>query len=159
MPLFKITWKLATSLALYSGEYIVIADDSDHAIDRAKIAIGPEARAAQIGVEEIGTWFVELKRNETLVDADVYAPLPGGSTGELFAFELAARANVIASTEKKAFDRMAQAIRAGQSDGKYCTLFKAAVLEREPIDGMSRRDRHALHTNFIRVSGGGVNPR
>lgn len=160
MPIFKVSWKLATEIALYSGEYIVVGDDSEHALERAKTAIGPEASASNFSVEELGSTIYELKRRESLVGCEVYSPTPDSAMGrDLFAFEIAARANVIASTEKVAFERMCSAIKSGGADGKYCTLLKTAVLEREGIYGMSRAERNALNKSFIRVQGGGVNPR
>lgn len=160
MPLYKVKWNIATELALFSGEYIAFADDSDHAIDRVKSDIGKEGGAANFSVEEVGDTVFQTRRNEKLVEAEVYSPLPSSSVGrELFAFEVAARANVIASSEKVAFERFANSIKAGEADGKYCTFFRRAVLEREQIYEMSRAERHALSKGFIRVSGGGVNPR
>jgi hypothetical protein len=158
MTLFKVEWRLATTLAVYGGTYIVHGDDDDHAMQIVRCEIGPEGQAANLSVERVGGRTFQIKRSEKLLEAEQYAPTPVSYSRDLYAWEIAARANVVASSEKIAFTRLSKAIQAG-ADGKYCTLLKTAVLEKESMSKMSREERHSLSKSFIRVSGGGVNPR
>lgn len=159
MPLFKTIWNLATDEALYKGAFIVVADDAEHAIERGKVALGKEGDAANWRVEGCEGQCYELGRNTIPSDTSASKPLPSLGSPELFAFELAARANVVAASEEIAFQRFAQSVRNRESDGKYCKLLKTAILEKESMEGMSAFERNTLAKSFQRVQGGGVSPR
>lgn len=160
MPLYYVEWKLATEVAVFSGKFVAAADDDAHAIERCKSALGKEGALAAFSVSRAGDVVAEVARHERIVGWEPSAPVPGESAGgQVFAFEIGARANVIASTEKTAMAKFAAAIRNGSADGRGCTLLKVAVLDREAITRMSQTERNALSTSFRKVSGGGVNPR
>ncbi len=158
--LFLAEWKLATELVVFGGKLVVNADDSDHAIDRTRDFLGKEGQVANISISEVGSTVYEMSRTEKIGNAEYSAAMPRlGGSGDLFVFELAARANVVASSEKMAWARFAKCARSGKSDGKYCKLFRGAVLEKEPMTQMSAYEKHLLNTQFQRVQGGAVSPR
>lgn len=159
MPLFKTVWNLPTDEALYKGAFLVVADDAVHAIERSKDALGKEGDAATWKVEVFESNVYEIGRNTIPSDTNPSKPLPSLGNPELFAFELAARANIVAATEEIAFQRFAQSIKKRESDGRYCKLLKTAILEKESMDGMSSFERNTLAKSFQRVQGGGVSPR
>ena len=159
MPLYKTVWNLATDEALYKGAFMVVGDDAEHAIQRSKDMLGPEGDAAAWRVEGVEGQCYELGRNTIPSNPDPSRPLPSMGKRELFAFELAARANIIADSEETAFKRFGQNVSRRESDGKQCKLLRTVVLERESVDKMSRFEMHEIEKNFHQVRGGGVSPR
>lgn len=160
MPLHLVEWKLATEAVVFSGKLIVLADDDAHAIERGKSFLGKEGSVANFSVQRVGEKIYEMTRNERVSDYIPSQPVPGENMGgPLFAFEIGARANVVASCEKVARTRLANAIKAGKSDGKYCSLLRVAVLDKEQLSRMSEGERNSLSKTFRKIQGGGVNPR
>lgn len=160
MPLYFVEWKLATEAAVFSGKFVAAADDDAHAIERCKSALGREGSLANFSVSRAGDVVAEVARSEKVADWVSSACIPGeGSSTQMYAFEVGARANVIASNEKAAMAKFSHAIRNGVSDGKTCTLLKVAVLDREAISRMSASERNLLSVSFRKVAGGSVSPR
>jgi len=159
MPLFKTIWNLATDEAVYKGAFAVVGDDAMHAIERSKALLGPEGDAANWRVEDVESQCYEIGRNTIPADTSAAKPMPNMGPRELFVFEVAARANIVAATEEVAFSRFGKVVSKRESDGRYCKLLRTAVLDKEEMDHLSGFERHAIEKSFRSVQGGGASPR
>ena len=152
--LYRTAWNIVADGTLFKGAFVVLATDDADAILRTKAALGREGNAASVTVKASGEGAIELGRSEYPSDGagesvpHVAAP-PEFNSRERFAFELAARANVIAEDEDQAFRKLAHALQG--KDAMAVKYLRKAVIDSEPYDNLSSYERHLMEKQFRSV--------
>jgi hypothetical protein len=156
--LYRVAWAIVADGTLFKGDYCVIADDEAHAIERTKEAMGQEGNAATFVIKSAAERVLELKRAEYPSDAKgetpawiAEAPKPTFSVAR-FVYDVAARANVIASSEQDAVSKLGHALTG--KDVPAVKFMRTKAVDPEPMDALSNYEKHMLEKQFrsVRVS-------
>lgn len=151
--IFKVAWSIVADGTLFKGAFAVLADDEQHAIERAKSALGREASAANFTLKGAGEYALELGRSEypctDTPKMPSVSPSSLGFSSERFVFDVAARANVIAADEDAALKRFGHAI-SGKTVGSVKFL-NTKVTNPEPVDAMSSFEKHLLEKQYRQI--------
>lgn len=157
--IFKVAWSIVADGTLFKGAYVVIADDEVHAIERAKEELGRESSAASFVVKASGERALELGRSEyPSDDASSFRPnevLESRVTTpflprERFVFDIAARANVIASDKQDAQKKLGHAL-AGKDVSSVKFLNVKTCDDPEPLSGMSAYEKMLIEKQYRSV--------
>jgi hypothetical protein len=153
--IFKVVWSIVADGTLFKGAYAILADDESHAIERVRAVLGKEGGAASIYVKDAGQWAIEMGRREYPADGSKATAIPHissqllGAPAERFVFDVAARANVIATDEEDATKKFGHSISGKEVHSVKFLRIKCT--DPEPLSEMSSYEKHLLEKQFRSV--------